>query len=65
MIDLIVAEVQRKQLVVREKQLGDHHGAVRLDLIQVQVQHLKVGAFFECFGQILRTLTLNIVALQV
>jgi hypothetical protein len=64
-VDFIVAKIERKQLVVREEQFCHHHRAVRLDFVQVQVKHLKVGAFFQSFGKVLRTFALDVVALQV
>ena len=50
---------------MREEQLSNHHGAVCLDLIQVQIQHLKIRALLQRFSQVLRALRLNVVALEV
>ena len=65
MIDLVVAKVQRQKLVVSEKQFSNHHSATSLNFVQVQVQELQVGALLERLSQVLSTLTLNFVSLEV
>ena len=37
-VDFVVAEIQRLQLVVSKQQLSNHHRAVRLNLVAIQVE---------------------------
>jgi len=65
MIDLIIGQVKRQELVMGEQQLSNHHSAIRLDLVAPQVQVLKAGALSQRLSQILCALTFNFIALNV
>ena len=65
MIDFVVSQVQAQQLVVSKEQLRYHHGTIGLDFVQIEVQHLQVAALLQSLGQVLGSLTLNRIALQV
>ena len=65
MVDFVVAQVEREQFVMREKQLSDHHGSIGLDLVSVQVQILQTRALLQRFSQVLRPLTFYLVALKI
>jgi hypothetical protein len=64
-VDFVIAEVEREQLVMSEKQLGDHHCAVCLDLVLIQIQILQVCAFFKSLSKTLSSITLNFIALKI
>jgi len=63
--NLVISQVEGKHLIVREEKFSNHHGSVCLNFVTVQVEHLKVGTVFQCLGQILGTITLDLVSLQV
>lgn len=50
---------------MREKELSDHHGAVCLDFVTVQVQVLQIRAVLECLCKALSAFTLDLVAHKV
>ena len=65
MVDLVVAEVEGQQLVVSEEQFSNHHCAIGLNFVQIKVQSLQQSALLKCFSQVLSTLALDVVSLQV
>lgn len=50
---------------MREEQLSNHHCTIGLDLIEIQVKHLQICAFLQRFSQVLCSLRLDVVALQI
>jgi hypothetical protein len=40
MVDLVVTQIQRLQFIMRKQQLGNHHSAIRFDLVSVQIKGL-------------------------
>ena len=65
MIDFVVSEVKREELVVGEQKLSNHHSTICFDFVMVKVQILQISAFFESLSQVLGTLTLDFVTLKV
>lgn len=65
MINLIVSKIEGQQFVVGKEKLGYHHGTIGLDFVIVEIQILKVGAFFQRFSQKLSSFTLDFVSLEV
>ena len=46
-VDLVVAKVEREQLVVGEQQLSHHHRPICLNFVPAEVEELQAQAFFE------------------
>ena len=65
MIYLIVSQVEGQEFVMGEEKLSNHHSTICLDFIASQIQVLKACALSKGFGQILSTLALYLVALNV
>ena len=65
MVDFVVAQVQGQQFVVGEQQFSHHHGASSFDFVHVEVETLHIGTVLERLGQVLSTLTLDSVSLQI
>jgi len=50
---------------MREQQLSHHHRAIRLDLVPVEVQVLKVGTVLERFSKALGAFAFYLIAHKV
>ena len=65
MVDFIVSKTEGGKLIVSEEQLSNHHCSTSLDLVSIEVETLQVGALFQRLGNILCSVTLNMVSHQV
>ena len=63
-VDFVVAEIQRLQLVVSKQQLSNHHRAVRLNLVAIQVESLQACTVLQSIREVLCAFRLDLVALK-
>ena len=64
-VNFVISKVERKKLIMCEKQLSHHHCSICLYLVVVEIKWLEIRAFFQSLCQVLCSLWFNVVSLQV
>ena len=65
MVNFVVAKVERKKLIMSEKQLSHHHCSICLYLVVVEIKWLEICALFQSLCKVLCSLWFDVISLQV
>ena len=64
-INFVISKVERKKLIVSEKQLSHHHCSICLYLVVVEIKWLEICALFQSLCKVLCSFWFDVVSLQV